>query len=430
MQIFSTGEHDSAEVTSRMRGWRSFSLLAALVLMVLGGLGAPKQAQAQNLFAPVARVNDGVITAYELSQRVAFLTLLKAPGNVRDLAMQQLVEERLKRSVAERMGITVSADKIKTGMAEFAGRAKLTPEKFIAAIGQAGVAAETFRDFVANGMIWREVVRARFASRVNVTDAEIDRALAEAKPERGVRVLLSEIMLPADNPDNKRASMVRARALAKIDNQADFANAARVYSISSTRNDGGALDWQNLANLPAALRGQLARMQPGQVTSPIPAGERIALFQLREKQVLPNLAPGDLITEYAQYFLTGGRSPANLALARKIDDETDTCDDLLAFAKGAPKEQLVVENKPISQVPTEIALELAKLDPGEVSAEMTRNGGQTLVVLMLCGRSALPKESVSREKIRQQLANKRLVAMANAWLQELMADAHIEYLRR
>ncbi|HHH89571.1 MAG TPA: hypothetical protein ENK45_03285, partial [Aliiroseovarius sp.] len=84
MQIFSTGEHGSAEDTSRMRGWRSFSLIA-LVLAVLGGFSAPQQAQAQNLFAPVARVNDGVITAYELSQRVAFLTLLKAPGNVRDL---------------------------------------------------------------------------------------------------------------------------------------------------------------------------------------------------------------------------------------------------------------------------------------------------------------------------------------------------------
>ena len=429
MQIFSTGEHDSAEDTSRMRGWRSFSLLA-LVLAVLGGFSAPQQAQAQNLFAPVARVNDGVITAYELSQRVAFLTLLKAPGNVRDLAMQQLVEERLKADVAKSMGISITPDKVKAGMAEFAGRANLTTDKFIQAIGQAGVAAETFRDFVSNGMIWREVVRARFASRVSVTDAEIDRALAEAKPERGVRVLLSEIMLPADNADNKRASMVRARELAKIDNEADFANAARVYSIASTRNEGGALDWKNLANLPAALRGQLARMQPGQVTSPIPAGERIALFQLRDKQVLPNLAAGDLITKYAQYFLPGGRSQANLALARKIDDETDTCDDLLAYAKGAPEDQLVVENKPISQVPTEIALELAKLDPGEVSAEMTRNGGQTLVVLMLCGRSALPEESVSREQIRQQLANKRLVAMANAWLEELKANAHIEYLRR
>ncbi len=405
---------------------RAFSMAALMAALAVGA--AP--VQAQNMFAPVARVNDGVITAYELSQRTAFLTLLKAPGNPRDLAMQQLVEERLKGEVAERMGITISADKVKAGMTEFAARANLTPEKFIQAIGQAGVAAETFRDFVSNGMIWREVVRARFAGRIDVSDADIDRALAEAKPERGVRVLLAEIMLPADNPANKRASITRARILARINDVTEFAEAARVYSIASTRDDGGALDWRNLSTLPGAVRAQVARLSPGQVTAPITLGTRVALYQLRERQNLPSLAPGDLLTEYARLFLPGGRSDANLTLARKIDDQTDSCDELYAFAKDQPEDALQIETRPVSQIPTEIAMELAKLDPGEISTELTTNGGQTLELLMLCSRSALPAESVSRDQIRAQLANQQLVALANAYIQELKANANIEYIRR
>ena len=67
-------------------------------------------AQAQNLFAPVKKVNDRVITAYELSQRMAFLTVLRAPGNLRELAMNQLTDEALQRQAAENAGISVTAE--------------------------------------------------------------------------------------------------------------------------------------------------------------------------------------------------------------------------------------------------------------------------------------------------------------------------------
>ncbi len=404
-------------------------LLSALgALAFLTGLAAP--VAAQNLFAPVARVNDQVITGYELSQRTTFLTLLRAPGNVRDLAMQQLVEERLKEEVARQMGITVSAETVREGMAEFAGRADLSTEQFLQAIGQGGVAAETFRDFVANGMLWREVVRARFAGRISVSDSEIDRAMATAKPERGLRVLLSELLLPADNADNKRASQARARELRKIGSVAEFAAAARVYSIAPTRNEGGELDWRNIADLPPALRGQLARMSPGQITAPIETGGSIALYMLRDKQQLPNLARGDVITEYARLLLPGGRSAANLALAARIGAEADNCTDFYGFAAGRPEEALIVDSRPISQVPTEIALELSKLDPGEISTALRAGDGDALVVLMLCGRTALPKESLSRDALRISLSNQRLVSMADAFLQELKANASIEYIRR
>ncbi len=46
--------------------------------------GSAEPAAAQTRFAPVARVNGDVVTAYELDQRVRFLTLLNAPGEIRD----------------------------------------------------------------------------------------------------------------------------------------------------------------------------------------------------------------------------------------------------------------------------------------------------------------------------------------------------------
>ncbi len=92
------------------------ALMAALVLLT----GLP--AAAQNLFAPVVTVNDRVVSRYELSQRMAFLRLLRAPGDVRELALSQLIDERLQLDTARRYGVELSDAELETGMAEFAAR--------------------------------------------------------------------------------------------------------------------------------------------------------------------------------------------------------------------------------------------------------------------------------------------------------------------
>ena len=75
--------------------------------------------------------------------------------------------------------------------------------------------------------------------------------------------------------------------------------------------------------------------------------------------------------------------------------------------------------------PRDIALELAKLDKGEVSTNLTRAGGQTLVFLMLCGRTPVLAEDQDRDSIRLQLRAQRLQSYAEGYLAQLKADARI-----
>ncbi|HGG04540.1 MAG TPA: peptidylprolyl isomerase [Aliiroseovarius sp.] len=402
-----------------------------LVLFILSfatALAPMQPVQAQNLFAPVAKVNNSVVSAYELSQRMAFLTLLRAPGDIRELALRQLTNERLQLAAADQAGIELEDEKLAEGMSEFAGRANLDTERFLQIIAQGGIAPETFRDFVKAGMLWREVVRAKFASRVNITDAEIDRAIAKAEPSTEVRVLLSEIVLPANTPQSAAASTQRAAQLAKITSLTDFASAARRYSVAPSKGRSGRLDWINLSDLPPAVASQVVSLAPGQVTSPITARNGIAVFQLREIQEINTPAASDVNLDYASYYIPGGRSPAALAVASKIRDEIDTCDDLYGIAKNQPEEVLDRDTLPLAQVPTDIAMELARMDNNEVSTALTRNNGQTLVFLMLCGRSRALEEDISRDEIVLQLRNQRLAALANSYLADLRADAHIEIL--
>ena len=110
------------------------------------------------------------------------------------------------------------------------------------------------------------------------------------------------------------------------------------------------------------------------------------------------------------------------AEAARIRAEVDTCDDLYGLAKGLPEDHLLREVLPVEEVPTEIALELAKLDEGESSTALGEG-----VFLMLCGRTSALSEDVSREQIRSQLSNQRLASYADSYLAELRAEAHIVY---
>ena len=167
--------------------------LAALVL--IGSLNSA--ALAQGLFDPVISVNRAAITAYELEQRERFLEILQRSSGMAQRARDSLIEDRLKMAAADRASIKLSAAQVTKAMEDFAGNANLDLDQLLATLAQSGVDAQTYRDFIKVGVTWRELVRARFAARSAPSEAEIDRALASAGAQGGVKVLLTEIVLPA-----------------------------------------------------------------------------------------------------------------------------------------------------------------------------------------------------------------------------------------
>lgn len=401
--------------------------VALAVALAAPALATPAVTQAQGQFAPAIEVNDRVITGWELDQRARMLTVLNAPGNVSELAREQLIEDRLKLGAAERMGITLSEEEMQQGMEEFATRANMSAEQFVQSLEQNGVAEETFRDFIRAGQSWRNLVRQRFQGRASVSDEEVDRALASGSGGSNVRVLLSEIIMPAP-PQEAEAVRARADRLSEITSLTEFSQAARQYSATRSAGAGGRLPWQELNNLPPVLRPLVIGLAPGEVTDPLPIPNAVALFQLRAIEETGYEAPEIASVEYAAYLIPGGRTEATLSRAAQITATLDTCDDLYGVAQGQPESMLRRETLPPAEVPGDVAMELAKLDPNEVSYGLTRptaDGGQALMMVMLCGRTPVASEDADREQVTVGLRNQRLGSYADGYLAQLRADARI-----
>ena len=404
-----------------MRKCQVFAALAALVL----GLGLATGVAAQGQLTPVITVNDRVITQYELSQRARLLEVFRTPGDLNEAARTALIEDRLKQQEMARFGISVSEPVLEQALEDFAERANLTLPQFTQVLSQNGVDIATLRDFVEVGILWRDFVRSRFNRQVNITDADIERAIAQqGNTVSQLEVLLNEIIIAAP-PERAVAARNAADQIARMRSFAEFEAAARQVSALPSREDGGRLDWLPIDNYPPQLRGVILDLEPGEVTEPIEIPNGIALFQMRGKREAVQPAQAPLSIEYAAYYIPGGKTEAGLRQAAEVRDQVDTCDDLYGVARNQPAEMLDRLTQSPSEISNEVALELARLDPGEVSYNLTRNDGETLVFLMLCGRNNAGAGAVDRDVISNQIRSQRLAALADALLEDLRASAVI-----
>ena len=377
------------------------------------------QSIAQGRFSPAIQVGDRIITQFELDQRARFLALLRAPGDPRDIARQQLINEAIQLRAGTSFGVEVSAEELLQSQAEFASRANLTLEQFVAILQQNGVAAETYRDFVRAGVIWRAIIQGRFQSIASdVPRDQVERTFARTGTEGGLRVLISEILLPASTPETALASRERAAELAALDGEAAFAAAARQYSVAASRARGGEQDWVSIESLPENIRGTIGALSPGQISRPVELPNAIGLFLLRNLERVDAGTPENLSVDYALFIADGNQSVAD-AIARDID----TCDDLYGVALGLPEERLIRELQPIGALPADIRSAIGALDIGEATTTLTRSGRGT--VLMLCSRLPSLESSIDLDIVGNRLVNSRLTALAANYLADLRASTKI-----
>jgi len=269
--------------------------LRAMLPFVLGltlilGLGAPSSAQ-QTMFRPVAVVNDQAITGYDLQQRTLILQALGAPSASADAlqqaALDQLIEDRLKLQEGKRLGLTPTPELMDAARADIAERLNTTPDALSALLSAQGVSEGAIDDLVAAEAVWREVVRARFARRLEPGEAEIEAELQLLKGRGVTSWHLREIGLPtAENQRGEAATRELAeRIIAELGQGADFGSLVRRYSRAPSAKAGGDVGWVTERSLPPALAAALSVLEVGQVTQPLPVTGGFSILQVVDKRV-------------------------------------------------------------------------------------------------------------------------------------------------
>lgn len=385
--------------------------------LVLGMLAIAPALQAQdNPFAPAITVNGRIITNYELMQRVIFISLLQPGADATTDARRSLIDDRLRLYAAEQLGVEISEADVVAGMESFAARVNLPLEEFLKALAPRGVAAETLRDFVRSGLIWREAVRMKYLPSTRVTEAQIDRAIVAGKAAGGeLKLLLAEIAIPTGGVVDAMTLAERIRN--DVKSSPGFSAAARLNSKSPTAIRGGQLDWLLAADLPPAIAAAVAELEIGEMTQPIAMPGSVMLYYMRDKSLTQGEAIGPMALDYLRLIVAPGTD------TDRMRADVDRCEDLMPLARDLPEEAMVREIVPEGAVGGEYGAALRGLDTGETTV-ITTAAGQTALV-MLCSRQPLTEVAPSRDDIRAQLLNQKMALRAQSYLEELRAEALI-----
>lgn len=387
----------------------------SLVVFTLFSVLSNKLA-AEGIFDTIISVDGAAITTYELEQRILFFSFLNEPGDTLISSRQSLIDDRLKMAAGSKDGFALTPTELENAMLDFAKNSNQSLGGLLNLLNEGGVDAETFRDYVEVGVVWREVVRKRFGSQSQPTESEIDRALAAERAEGDISVLLTEIVLPA-GPSQLEESRKIARELAKITSIGSFSEKAKKLSVSSSRDNGGKIPWRNLKDLPNGLRQIIASLRPGQVAKPLEVQNAIVLFQLRDVEELGLKAPEIISMKFAK--ITGINSVLDLATKT-----VNSCNDLYGLVKL--DKDVVLEM--LTQHPDEIeqatALRLNRLDRHEMSI-FSDSPDSIGNMIMLCERNYTTSADISRSEVAKNIRAARLTNLAEGYLAELRTNATV-----
>ena len=399
-----------------------------------------------------AIVNDDVVSVQDLNERLGLVLLTsripdqeQARARLSQQVLRGLIEETLQLQEAKRLSIGVEPAELERALVDISGRNNLSPEQLEQVLQDNDINAETLLDQLRAQISWLKVVNQRIRPQVNVTVDQLEIAVEESRRNQGQpEYLLSEIVLPVDNPSQEqRVAADAARLVQALSEGASFEALARQVSAASTAQRGGDLGWVPASTIPRELVGTLERLRPGDVSQPLRSPVGFFIFQVRDRRLGDAPENGDAsspVEVRLSQVLFEADIKNDQDLSRKVDDALQVRDRLtdceavntVAAELDAPASGDLGWVK-VSDLPTILASAVSDLPAGTISQPLQGPAGVHL--LMVCERRGgeAEEEQVAdlasdeeRQKISERLERERLDRLARRYLRDLRKQAFID----
>lgn len=416
---------------------RALLFLGCLTMVLASG---HRPVTAQQVLGIAAVVNDEVISAFDLEERIDLVVFSAnlprtedTRRRLRPQVLRTLIDESLQKQAAREIGVQITNDDIDAGIETIAARNNLSGASLAARLQASGIDPSTLRNQVLAALAWNRFVDARLLRTVDVSDQDVDEAVAELQSERGTETyLISEIVLPIDNPADAPEVMAAAdRLVRQIRGGASFAALARQFSAGATASEGGEVGWVRPRQMPAEIAAILPALQKGQVSDPVQTPTGVTVVALRDTRVLGQASTDAITVELAQVLIPLGRNAAAgdveaaRAAAEALRPTIGGCADVDAAAARQPGAQASqLGTLALGDLPADFSQAIAPLAVGSVAPPVRTAAGMHLLVV--CSRSRPAGDAVDRDSVRNAILNRKLNQRAQGHLRDLRRDAIID----
>ncbi|CAN5710649.1 peptidylprolyl isomerase [soil metagenome] len=389
----------------------------------------------------VARVNDDAITDFELQKRITFAVrsagMQETPDLQQRLASQllrQMIDERLQIQNSKGLGVRPSEAEINQRVAEIERGAGMQRGQFKLYLQSIGVPYEVAAQQIEAGVAWAKIVRRRVRPQVDVSDAEIDDALARIRANMGkTESRVAEIFIPIDKVDQvDEAKRSADRVIEQLRRGAPFGALAQQFSQGATAQAGGDLGWILPGSLDPSIDAAMEKIPLRQASDAIrtPAGYHI--IYVVDRRPFATSRPDDVRLNLTQLTLALPVNASSDEIARATAEAQKAmagvrqCADMHTQArqlKGATSGDLSSVRVGDLMANRQMYDEIPKLSPGGTAGPFRVAEG--LQIVALCskeGADGLP----SRDVISQQILLQKLEAAGRRYMREMRRVATIE----
>jgi len=422
-----------------------FSLLVLLLASASVATTAAAQAMpaVERLDRIVAVVDEDVLLQSELDRAVDnILAQSQSAVNLppRDIVEKQVLDRliltRVQVARAEGTGIQVNDADVDQAVARIAEQNKISLEQLRQSLEHDGFSFEEFRKTMRDEITVQRFRQRFVQSRVQVTETEIDIALASDSLKTG-EVRLSHILIGVrDGATAAQIETARARAdsvVKEINDGLSFAQAAIKYSEGQQALEGGDLGWRKYEEVPSAFADLVAGMKKGEVAQPLrgPSGFHILklvdqrsddsakmVTEFQARHIL--IQPSELMTDAAaeerikklRELAVAGADFAELA--KKNSQDTNTANlggDLGWFT--------------LTDYGPTVAQAVQALKDGEISAPFRTELGWHIMKREGIREVDRTKEYI-RNQARETIVRRKAEEEYDNYLRQIRAEAYVE----
>ncbi|MCK0713765.1 peptidylprolyl isomerase [Chromohalobacter sarecensis] len=424
---------------------RSFASLGFMLLMALTPLVA--LAQPQPLDRIVAVVNKDAIMQSQLEDRVTQVSKQMASRNVpvpdegdlRRQVLDRMIVEQIQLQMADRANVSIDDTQLNAAVREIAENNDMSMDEFADSLEQDGMSLAMVREQVRREMLLRQVQQSQVASRVNITDREVERYLDQQGDSSNTAYHLAHILvsLPqSPTPAQVEKAQTEARDLYRqLQDGADFQQLATAESEGERASSGGDLGWRRGDQLPTIFADVVPQLADGEVSQPLrsPSGfhlvkrietrggqgeQQTVVTENQVRHILIGTNPNrndeqaQALAEDVRQRIAGGENFAEMAQQYSDDDGSALDGGELGWVR------------PGQMVPSfEDAVN--DMDVGELSQPVRSRFGYHVIELEDRRQKDVTRDA-QREQVRQTLFQRKVNDELEAWTQEIRSGAYID----
>ena len=420
--------------------YRTIATSIVAALMAIASNGATSQVEV--IDQVVAIVDDDIILASELQERVASVRATMESRDVEIPEQEVLVRETLDRLIldsiqtqlADRYGVRIPDPQLDESMTRLARQNGLTLEQFRLALEQSGQNYAATREALRRDLAIQRVQQGNVMRNINISEQEIDNFLnteegqALTQPEYRV---IQALLATKRGEDAESVASKEAQADRTLESiQSGTAFETAVSDAQPHTFSGGDLGWRKLGDIPSMFADVVPSMSIGDVEkvrsssgfhlvylADAVGGERL-VKQTDVRHIL--IKPTEVIDDAAAEALAGQLAERILAgedfgaLARQYSD------DIGSAAEGG---ELGWTN-PGQMVP-EFEAAMAAAKEGVVTEPFRSEFGWHILEVM--GRRDKDFSSeIQRNQVANYIREQKYQEELDAWLRKIREEAFVD----